>query len=143
VQFGVVFGGTNSSGSVESTIIRNTSPRSTGEYGHGLVGVDGTSVAVKSSILLANTIGAAFASATATLSSVLVEKNAVGIHVQGDSQLQTSPVAPTDLAPDIVVVTDDSRFVGNGTRVGSGTVPLPTGPIGTPDSSAKAPAKKK
>lgn len=143
VEFGVVFGGKNASGSVESSLIRNTSPRPSGEYGHGFVGVDGTMVVLKSTIILANRIGVAFESSSATLTDVLVQKNAVGIHVQGRSQLQTSVVAPEAPIPDLVTVTDDSRFLDNETRIGSGLVALPTGPIGPSDPDAKNPGKTK
>jgi hypothetical protein len=143
VEFGVVFGGVNSSGSVDSSIIRGTSPRANGDFGHGFVGVDGASVVVKNTVILGNRIGVAFESATATLASVLVQQNAVGIHVQGRSQLLTSAAAPAEQTPEVVVVTDDSRFIGNDTRIGSGTVPLPTGPLGPSDPDAKAPTKTK
>jgi hypothetical protein len=143
IQFGIVFGGKNSGGTIESTLIRNTAARATGEYGHGFVGVDGTSVVLKNTIILGNHIGLAFESSSATLSDLLVQKNMVGIHVQGDSQLQTSPVAPAEPTPLVVIVTDDSRFIGNDTRVGSGMVPLPKGPLGDVDTAATTPPKAK
>jgi hypothetical protein len=143
VEFGIVFGGANSSGTIESTIIRSTSPRAAGDYGHGFVGVDGTSVVFKSTIILGNRIGLAFESSSATLTDVLVQKNAVGIHVQGDSQLQTAAVAPAEPTPATVIVADDSRFVDNDTRVGSGVVPLPKGPLGPTEPAGNAPGKTK
>lgn len=144
VQFGVVLGGTNSAGStVASTLIAGTLPKATGEFGHGIVGVDGTTMTIKNAIILSNVIGAAFESASATLADVLVQKNAVGIHIQGDSQLQTAPAAPDAPANDVVTVTDDSQFIDNATRVGSGTVPLPSGPIASGDSAQKTPVKTK
>jgi hypothetical protein len=144
VQFGVVVGGANSAGStVTSTSIGGTLPKATGEFGHGIVGVDGTTVVIANTVLFSNVIGAAFASSTATLADVLVQKNAVGIHIQGDSQLETAPSAPDAPAHDVVTVTDDSQFIDNATRVGSGTVPLPSGPISSGDSAQKTPVKTK
>ena len=143
VQFGIVFGGANSSGRIESTIVRNTAPRASGDYGHGFVGVDGSSVVFKSTIVLGNRIGLAFESSTATLADVLVQKNAIGIHVQGGSELQTAAVAPEEPTPEVVLVADDSRFVDNDTRVGSGVVPLPKGPLGDVDANGNAPGKTK
>jgi hypothetical protein len=144
VQFGIVLGEATSAGSsVTSTLIAGTLPKATGEFGHGIVGVDGTTVLIKNAIILSNVIGAAFESATATLADVLVQKNAVGIHIQGDSQLQTAPVAPDAPAHDVVTVTDDSQFIENATRVGSGTVPLPSGPISSGGSAQTTPAKTK
>lgn len=143
IQFGIVFGGTKSGGTIESTLIRNTTPRASGEYGHGFVGLDGTSVVIKNSVVVGNRIGLAFASASATLSDLLVQQNVVGIHVQGNSQLRTSPVAPAEPTPLFVTVTDDSRFIDNQTRVGSGIVPLPKGPLGGTDGDARAPPKAK
>lgn len=143
VQFGVVLGGKHSVATVESTVIRNTTPRATGEYGHGFVGIDGATAVMKNTILIGNRIGLAFESSSATLSNMLVEKNAVGIHVQGGSQLQTAAAAPTEPTPSVVIVTDDSRFIDNQTRVGSGNVPLPKGPLGGDTTAGKAPTKTK
>jgi hypothetical protein len=100
-------------------------------------------VVIANTVLFSNVIGAAFASSTATLADVLVQKNAVGIHIQGDSRLQTAPSAPNAPDRDVVTVTDDSQFIDNATRVGSGTVPLPSGPISSGDSAQKTPVKTK
>lgn len=143
VEFGVVFGGANGTGSVVSTVIRSTSPRASGDFGHGFVGVGGSSVVLGNTVIFGNRIGAAFESSTATLAGVLVQRNAVGVHVQGDSQLVAAAVAPDELTPEVVVVTNDSRFIDNETRIGSGIVPLPSGPLGSGEADPKAPAKTK
>lgn len=143
VEFGVVFGGKNSAGSVESSLVASTNPSAMGEFGHGIVGVDGTSLLVKNTTILGNRIGAAFAASAATLTGVVVRKNAVGIHVQGGSQLQTAATPPDAPTPDVIVVTDDSQFIDNETRVGSGDVPLPSGPISSTEPDPRTPAKTK
>jgi hypothetical protein len=142
-EFGVAVAGKNSSASITSSVIRNTTQQAEGIYGHGVVGLDGTTVLLKNTAIVANRIGAAFESSTAILSSVLVQKNAVGIHVQGKSQLTTVAVAPESPTTDVVTVTDDSQFLDNQTRVGSGAVPLPTNPLSGTSADEEVPKKKK
>jgi len=53
-----------------------------------------------------------------------VRGNVVGVHVQSSSFLSESD-APDELAPGEVRISTSTRFEDNGTRVGSGVVPLP------------------
>ncbi|MFN7131675.1 MAG: hypothetical protein ACK4N5_06305, partial [Myxococcales bacterium] len=48
--------------------------------------------------------------------------NAVALHVQGGSSLHEQAGTP---APRQVFVSPETRFVGNGSRVGAGELPLP------------------
>jgi hypothetical protein len=63
--------------------------------------------------------------------------------VQGKSQLTTVAVAPESPTTDVVTVTDDSQFLDNQTRVGSGAVPLPTNPLAGTSADEELPKKKK
>lgn len=111
---------------VERTLVTDTKPNIGGLFGHGVVARRKAEVTIRRSVIEKNTgIGVAFAGATASMRGSLVRDNAVGIHVQEGSVLEGGAEAPSPLAPLVVFVTDDTRFDGNTTRVGSGLVPLP------------------
>lgn len=95
--------------------------------GHGLLAQESPSVVVDGSSFESNAaVGVALASTSAVVRRSFIRGNAVGIHVQ-DAVLEEVPDAP-DLTPGEVLVTTDTRFVDNGTRVGSGVLPLPDPP---------------
>lgn len=129
VEFGLVVAD-NSVSDIESCYVGSTSPDSGGNYGHGIAATAGASTTIKSTEIKANRIGLAFAASTGVVASCLVDNNDVGIHVQAGSTLATAPTAPDAPTASVVIVTDDSQFVDNTTRVGSGEVPLPTNPFG-------------
>ena len=130
VEFGLAISGPHAVGDIASCYVAGTAPQADGFYGHGILTSGGASAVIASSEVSANRIGLAFAASTAVVSSCLVDNNDVGIHVQAGSTLATAPNAPDAPTESVILVTDDSQFVDNVTRVGSGEVPLPTNPFG-------------
>jgi hypothetical protein len=107
--------------------IRDTTPELAREpLGHGVLVTDSTHVVIRDSeIRRSAAVGVALANTPAVIANTVIADNAVGIHVQDGStlvQVDAPPDAPSGLDVD---VTTDTRFEGNATRVGSGTIPLP------------------
>lgn len=101
-------------------------------FGHGVLSVDSAGITMLRSII-ERQVGAGlfFASGGGVASALLVRDNAVGVHVQEGSSLVEADLRP-DTVPQIdLVVTKDTQFVGNATRVGAGTLPLPA-PLSPP-----------
>lgn len=94
--------------------------------GHGILATDSKRIVITGSEIRKSAgIGVAFANTAAVISQSVIADNAVGIHVQDGSTLVQVDTAPTDPSGLSVDVTADTKFEGNATRVGSGTVPLP------------------
>lgn len=112
--------------SIGRTVIRDTRQAVTGSFGHGLIDADGGSMIMDEVWLLGHpAIAIVVARADATIARSLVARSGVGIAVTDGTALQTVdrvPEAPPSL---VCVVSNDTRFVDNETRVGSGAVPLP------------------
>jgi hypothetical protein len=101
-------------------------------FGHGVVGNKGAHVTIAGSVIQRSAgIGVAFASSTGLVTGSFVRDNAIGIHVQDGSVLNEVEAAPEAAGDLEVVVTKDTRFTGNATKVGSGEIPLPS-PIKLP-----------
>jgi hypothetical protein len=145
-QFGIVVANPTASASIANAIVTGTQPGKVSDtYGHGIVAIGAGAAIVKDSVVAANVAGLAFDRSAGIVAGTVVRQNAVGINVQGDGfSLVTAPKAP-DLPPDgnTVVVSDDSRFVDNGTRIGSGAIPLPSDPLAgaTTDTASNAPKR--
>jgi hypothetical protein len=111
---------------IERTLVTDTKPNIGGLFGHGILGRRKAEVTVRGSVIEKSSgIGAAFAGATASLQGTRIRDNAVGVHVQEGSTLESGARAPETIDALVVFVTDDTQFDGNETRVGSGVVPLP------------------
>jgi hypothetical protein len=132
LEFGVLVGGPAAEPLIEGCFIGSTAVGfNTGQYGHGIVAISAPSVIVHDTVVRSNTVGFAFDRSSGIIAGALVQNNAVGIHVQGDGfTLKTAAAPPDAPTPNTVIVTDDSRFVDNKARVGSGALPLPGGPTG-------------
>lgn len=107
--------------------VRDTTPRLVdAPLGHGVLVTDSKHVVITDSeIRRSAAVGVALANSPAVVARSVIADNAVGIHVQDGStlnQVETPPDEPTGLDVD---VTSDTKFEGNATRVGSGTIPLP------------------
>jgi len=78
-------------------------------------------------VTITKSAGAAlvFASSRGNVNHARIRSNAVGIQVQDGSMLQEVATVPDDVPDSTVNVSSDSIFDGNGSRVGSGSVPLP------------------
>jgi hypothetical protein len=138
VQFGLVASGPGARTLVESSVIGGTTPEAGGSYGHGVVVLGGSALVARKAIITDNQIGLAFDASAGIVTNTLVQRNAVGIQAQQGSTLTEAREPPGDPTPSVVLVTEDTRFIDNQTRVGSGAVPLPNGvfepsiPGGTP-----------
>jgi hypothetical protein len=113
---------------VTNTAIRDTTLQ-LGDVplGHGIFAMNSKHVVIEGcEVRRSAGIGLAFSNSSATVSRSVVGDNTVGIHVQDGSTLQQVDVAPAQPAGNSVSVSADTVFEGNASRVGSGTVPLPT-----------------
>lgn len=112
---------------VTKTAVRDTTLQGAREpLGHGILVTDSKHAVISGSEVRRSAgIGVAFAGTSAVVASCVIADNVVGIHVQNGStlsQVATAPAEPSNLSVD---VTEDTKFEGNTTRVGSGVVPLP------------------
>ncbi len=138
VEFGIAAANPGGTALIENCFVGGTAVEASGIYGHGIVATGGSSVIIRATEVRDNQIGMAFNSATGIVASCLIQHNQVGIHAQAGSTLATAAMAPEEPSPKVVLVTDDSRFVDNATRIGSGLVPLPSDPLGsTPPVAGK------
>lgn len=116
----------NASLTVRSSLVEDTIAAADGTFGHGLLAYDGALLVVDD-VTITKSAGAAlvFASSRGNVSHARIRANAVGIHVQDGSTLQEVAAVPDDPAESTVNVSTDSTFDGNGSRIGSGALPLP------------------
>jgi hypothetical protein len=129
VEFGIAVANASAVSLVQSCYVGGTMAEASGLYGHGIVTTGGASITINETQVVGNHIGLAFDAASGVVASCVVQGNEVGIQVQQGSTLTTSPTAPDTPTPNVVLVTDDSQFIDNATRIGSGEVPLPTSPL--------------
>ena len=95
--------------------------------GHGLFAQDAVHVTVERSAIDGNAgVGIAIAGSPALVRTSFVRSNSIGIHVQ-DAALREEADA-TEITPGEVIVTTDTTFAGNATKVGSGVLALPDPP---------------
>jgi hypothetical protein len=118
--------GADASLTVRGSRVEDTTAASDGTFGHGLLAFD-NALLVVDDVTVTKSAGAAlvFASSRGNVSHARIRGNAVGIHVQDGSTLQEVAAVPDDPAESTVNVSTDSTFDGNGSRVGSGALPLP------------------
>ncbi|MEO8797227.1 MAG: hypothetical protein ABI551_05020, partial [Polyangiaceae bacterium] len=96
------------------------------EIGFGLIGVDGPVVhIIGSEFAKCDGVGVGFGGARALVASSVIADNAVGLATSDDTTLQEVQSTPDSIGDDTVVVTADTAFIGNQTRVTAGTLPLP------------------
>lgn len=95
-------------------------------FGHGVGVSQGGALVMTRSIVRDNaSVGLVFSSASGSVASSIVRANTVGVHVQQGVALVEASEAPATLTPLSVVFTTDTRFEDNGSKVGSGEVPVP------------------
>jgi hypothetical protein len=112
---------------VTKTAVRDTSLENKGvPLGHGILVTDSNHAVISGcEVRRSAGIGLAFSKSAAVVKSSTIADNAVGIHAQDGSMLLQVDVAPEAPSGTDVSVSADTTFDGNGTRIGSGTVPLP------------------
>jgi hypothetical protein len=116
----------NASLTVRGSLVDDTTAAADGTFGHGLLAYDGALLLVDD-VTITKSAGAAlvFASSRGNVNHARIRGNAVGIQVQDGSMLQEVATVPDDVPDATVSVSTDSTFDGNGSRVGSGALPLP------------------
>jgi len=116
----------NASLMVRGSLVEDTTAAADGTFGHGLLASDGALMIVDD-VTITRSAGAAlvFAASRGNVSHARIRANAVGIHVQDGSMLEEVVTVPDDPPESSVNVSTDSTFDGNGSRVGSGALPLP------------------
>ncbi|MDB5214726.1 MAG: hypothetical protein JWO86_2653 [Myxococcaceae bacterium] len=111
---------------VRGSRVEDTVAAPDGTFGHGLLAYDGALMVVDDvAVTKSAGSGLVFAASRGNVNHARISANAVGIHVQDGSMLAEVPSATDDPAEDAVNVSSDSTFDGNGSRVGSGALPLP------------------
>lgn len=117
---------------LDRTLVRRTQANDQGLFGHAVLAVHGGTVVIERSVFDDNAgVGIAFANASGSIRRTSVRRNAIGVHAQQGSAIVETAEVPDPIEPGTVVVTPDSRFIGNGSKVGTGEIPLP-GSIGEP-----------
>jgi hypothetical protein len=111
---------------VRGSLVEDTTAAVDGSFGHGVLAYDGALLIVDD-VTITKSAGAAlvFAGSRGNVSHARIRANAVGIHVQDGSTLVEVAAVPDDPPESSVNVSTDSIFDGNGSRVGSGALPLP------------------
>ncbi len=72
-------------------------------------------------------VGLAVSASSATVAHSDLRDNAVALHAQGGSAISEVQALPAAVGSTDVLVTEDTLFVGNAARLGTGEVPLPSG----------------
>ncbi|MBX3210166.1 MAG: right-handed parallel beta-helix repeat-containing protein [Labilithrix sp.] len=112
----------------ESSIV-GTALDADGAFGIGLLlGGDALASVEETTISGSKGIGLACAAAGATVRQATISRNTVGVHVQDGTSLAEGD---GEAAASALLISSDTRFVGNSTRTGSGPVALPP-PIEVP-----------
>jgi len=110
---------------VEDSVVAGVQATRNG-FGHGVAVILGGSLVMNRSVVRDHAgIGLVFANASGSVAGSLVRGNPVGVHTQEGVSLIEVPAAPAELTPLSVAFTTDTRFEENGTKVGSGEIPLP------------------
>jgi hypothetical protein len=107
-------------------LVQDTRADPGGKYGNGLESLTDGVILMTGGALLSNAgVGAVFAEGAGLLDSVRVGKQVVGVHVQDGSTLEELAAAPASVGARQVVVTPQTVFVDNQSRLGAGVVPVP------------------
>lgn len=111
---------------MKSSVVEATTP-SAEVFGHGVFAFDGSLATLADVTVRGNAaVGLFFAGSRGTVQGTRVLQNAIGIHVQDGTTLTEAATVPEDPPEGSVVVSSDSEFVGNASRVGSGALPVPS-----------------
>lgn len=117
---------------VDRTFVTRTRANDQGLFGHAVIAVEGGSVVVQRSAVDDNPgAGIVVSNASGAVRRTSVRRNAIGVHVQKGAELLESAEVPDQIEPLTLVVTPDSRFIENDSKVGTGEIPIPSS-IGEP-----------
>ena len=121
---GVFLSGKGVTGTITSSMVRDTGLGTATQYGYGLVVLDGATGSLAGSFVRDNLgVALAFRASSAGVDSTIVAHNQVGVYVTG-ATLQEVAMQPGTLAADEVVISA-TQFVDNVTRVSADELPLP------------------
>ncbi len=114
---------------VSESILRGPKTSIAGTKSLGLVVVTGARADLtRCSLEDHQEVGIAVDDAAATVAASQLVRNTIGINVTSGSTLSEKAAVPDAVGATEVVVTSDTVFSGNQTRVGTGSVPLPPMP---------------
>ena len=131
-ELGVTSSKAGSAIRLQGVLVTRTDAAPTPRFGHGVLSVDSATISLVRSIVERQVgVGLFFASGGGVASASLVRNNAIGVHAQDGSSIAEADTAPDPIPEQSIVVTKDTRFVGNTTRVGAGVLPLPA-PLADP-----------
>jgi hypothetical protein len=130
-QHSGLYAGTNARASLVLCVVLNTRiEKNLKGLGHGVFVQLDSVVEVTSSVVRSNAgIGLVFAESAGAVRGSYIADNPVGLHAQGGSEITAVETVPATVGPRAVVVSNDTAFVGNATRLGTGTVALPPPPV--------------
>lgn len=125
-ELGLGLSGAGSSARVEGSVIRDTRLEPTGRFGYGVSVDRQATLRIRGTLVRGSAgVGMVFAGGAGTIDAVAVADNEVGIHLQDGSVLRQVSLIAEALLPLDVQVNEETRFVDNRTRLGSGVLPLP------------------
>ncbi len=108
---------------MRDSTIKGTEVDHEGAFGIGLlIGGDATGTVETSTISGSKGIGFAVAAAGASLKRTVISDNAVGVHAQDGSAIMEGDGETSER---VLLISPDTRFIGNATRAGNGIVVLP------------------
>ncbi len=124
-QVGLDVVGEGAVASVENSVLAGVTSTVNG-FGHGVAVTQGGALVMVRSIVRDHAgVGLVFANASGSVAGSVIRANPVGVHTQDGVSLVEVSAAPAEVAPLSVAFTTDTRFEDNGTKVGSGEIPLP------------------
>jgi hypothetical protein len=96
------------------------------DVGHGVSIADGAKATISGTeIVNHSSLGVLVAAGRATLDEVVIANNPIGIHAQDGTEIEEVTDVPDTLEESRLYVTDETVFLDNTTKVGSGSLPVP------------------
>jgi hypothetical protein len=127
-EVGVLLADGGASLRLNGSTIGPTALASDGVMGHGIVAYGGSRLILEDTTVASSaSIGMVLSASGAFVRGSFIKGNAVGVQVQDGSVLLEADAASSE--PGAVVISSDTSFVANGSRVGSGVIALPA-PVG-------------
>lgn len=123
VEAGIIVMLAGSSLEMTDSTVQDTNVDATGRFGMGMLfGGEVTGSLDRCTITGSKGVGLTVAAAGAQVRQSTISRNVVGVHAQHGSTLMEGESGGDALS---LLISRDTRFVENATRVGSGSVPLP------------------
>ncbi|MCW5832559.1 MAG: hypothetical protein KIS78_09135 [Labilithrix sp.] len=111
---------------IERTLVARTKSDAKDRFGHGLVALLGGRLLVEGATVEANAgVGLLFDRGGGVVRDSVVLGNAIGVHAQEGAELIEGDPGDDATDPRDVWISPDTRFIGNATRVGSGSLAVP------------------